>query len=231
MIIDFSDSTIQAAFISLLGSIFGAFISLGGALIAAFLASKSTAYYLNKKENDAKKELLESTKKSLISLLNNIYLIGVDQMIEDCNKFRHIANTKLGDDTLSYNDSNFLQSNFYDLIDKNELTKLFINLKIEISELASIIIIINTCKSQVPEEIIKEYIQCIDKVFEDQRKDIDSIHLSSDEDKQTQISEVKNMYYTTYLLYKKDFIKVIDHSEKQFFQLKHKINDLLKKLE
>lgn len=185
MNINFSDSTIQAAFIGVVG-----------ALIAGFGASYLTIKFTDRKERKQKKEHLETVRNAIINLLSNEYLYNLTILKDSAknleqfintqhNKFKsNIANnwqeeknSSYDNQLLSFNDTHFLKNSLLVFFDKDDLLKIFVDKRIEVSILYGILNMYERIANENPLKIYDIYNSEYEKIAIRNQSDLKDLHV------------------------------------------------------
>ncbi|WP_286432610.1 hypothetical protein [Myroides odoratimimus] len=164
MNINFTDSTIQAALIGVIG-----------ALIAGFGAAYITIKLTDRKEKKQRKEHLDTVRLAVINLLSNEYLYNLEQLKESTKKLGKFIHDKHdefnlniatnwqeeaeshSEELLSFNDTHFLKFGLLVFFDKDDLLKIFVSKNIEVSILYGILNMYERIANENPLKIYDSY--------------------------------------------------------------------------
>ncbi|MDM1502264.1 hypothetical protein HX071_08605 [Myroides marinus] len=219
---NFYDPTIQAAFLSIIG-----------AIIAAFGAAYLTVKFTRKTEKIEENKIIENTRKSFIDVFSNIYLEGIEGMIEDFSRLSKDLSINEGCG-LTFNDTSFLDNDIFEVLDKNILIKLFDKYDLEYHKLISLIIFIKDCRIYTPEKITSDYYSNKSKQTEQFKKDLDFLTKNKDTLFINDFKEEKNRIEQTTIVnlekFKVSTLKGYSHSTNNLKILRNKIIFLVDKL-
>lgn len=213
-------------------TIFAAIIGILGAIIAAFGAAYLTVKLTSKKETVKEEELIENTRKSLLEALENIYLKGVNQMINDSNNMKLFISNKQVQNIVTCS-TTFLGSNIFEVLDINVIKKLFLKRHINFDKLISLLIFIKTCEAETPNSIVDQYMLDRNVLIEQRKKDLDFLFRNEKKYKETlekEELEIENIFTEHSKGHYSSTLERLDHCKKNLEQLKNKIEDVIKKL-
>lgn len=178
-----------------------------------------------------KRKLIANTQTSFINILETIYLDGVNKMIEDCDKLNLLIKT---DTYNSYSpiNSTFLESDIFEVLDINILTKVFSRNNLQFNQLITLIIYMKVCNSNTPEMVTNQYIELYQKQIKQKQSDLDFIfrhenmyHVSDEVSKIERIESdyregLRNSTLGKYDNCKKNLVTLKEQIEKLIMQLK-----------
>ncbi|ALU25265.1 hypothetical protein [Myroides odoratimimus] len=210
---------------------YNTFFTVGATLVSGIIASIATVFFTNFKEEKKEKKLITNTRESFIDILSNIYLVGVSKMINDCDCLKKFITNR---DQYDYyvNNTSFLESDIFEVLDKNTIVKVFSSKNVQFNELISLLIYMKVCLSNTPEKITDTYLRSVEEQTEQTKKDLDFLfknkeHYPNFDSEQKRIEEIKyeniNGFYIS-------TIKKYDHCKETLTELETRINVLINKL-
>lgn len=220
MNINFTDTTIQAAFIGFVG-----------ALIAAFGASYLTVLQTNSKDKKKHSEQLRIVHQSLILNIQDFYLPKLYAIVKQEDEFIETLKKKSKSHKIPY--TSFLNIDIFSIAENIYLTEIFLEKRISTAIIYDIKYKIDYLKNRNPRSILLSYNKTLNQLIKKKEKEVSFIYSIPGKTQIFQnrkITEINDRYDKVFINIEEVYITKLKNSTKQISHTINSLEDLIKKL-